>query len=132
VDRAILGDPNPYSQSGSATYASRQYHVVASGTRAQVLMIQFEEARLHPAGENVLGALRAIGFMVRLARCGPVYTESTVNYYRVSSSGTRPIVLKQSIRRDGNQFQDSYDLRVDDTLPQRDSRDRDPGSSRCQ
>jgi hypothetical protein len=131
-DRTILGDPNPFSQSGSVTYVGRQYSALASGTQTHALMVQFEESRLHPAGENVLNVLRTNGFSVQLVRCGPVYTESSLNYYRLTSARTKPVVLKQSIRRDGSQFQDSYDLRLDNTLPQRDARDRDPGVSGCQ
>ena len=32
---------------------------------------------------------------------------------------------------EGNQVQDSYELRLDNTLPKRDPRDRDPGAGGC-
>jgi hypothetical protein len=48
------------------------------------------------------------------------------------SKGTHPVMLRQSIRYDGNQVQDEYELRLDNTLPKRDPRDRDPGVGGCQ
>jgi hypothetical protein len=40
-------------------------------------------------------------------------------------------MLRQSLRLDGNQIQDAYDLRLDASLPKRDPRDRDPAVSGC-
>lgn len=40
-------------------------------------------------------------------------------------------MLKHSLRLDGRQVQDSYELRLDASLPRRDSRDRDPGVGGC-
>jgi hypothetical protein len=40
-------------------------------------------------------------------------------------------MLRQSIRYEGNQVQDSYELRLDASLPARDARDRDPGMGGC-
>jgi hypothetical protein len=40
-------------------------------------------------------------------------------------------MIRQSIRYDGNQVQDSYAIRLDGTLPTRDPRDRDPGVNGC-
>jgi hypothetical protein len=82
--------------------------------------------------EHMLGVLYTKGLQVRLARCGPAYTESTNNWYSVMSKGTHPVMLRQSIRYDGNQVQDEYELRLDNTLPKRDPRDRDPGVGGCQ
>jgi hypothetical protein len=50
----------------------------------------------------------------------------------VKSAAAHPVMLRQSIRYDGNQVQDSYELRLDNTLPKRDPRDRDPGVAGCQ
>ena len=55
-----------------------------------------------------------------IARCGPVYTESTNNRYSVSGTATKPVMLLQSIRIDGKQLQDGYAIRLDNTLPKRD------------
>ena len=66
-----------------------------------------------------------------IARCGPVYTESTNNRYSVSGAATKPVMLLQSIRIDGKPLQDGYAIRLDNTLPKRDPRDRDPGVSGC-
>ena len=69
--------------------------------------------------------------MSSLQRCGPVYTESINNWYGVTSAKTHPVMLRQSLRLDGKQIQDTYELRLDDTLPKRDPRDRDPGVNGC-
>jgi hypothetical protein len=131
IDLSFMNDTNPFGLTASATYAGRTYSVIASGSETQVKGVYFEEARLHARGEDVLAVLRSQGFTIQLARCGPVYTESTHNWYRVSSAKTQPVMLRQSIRRDGNQVQDSYALRLDGTLPARDPRDRDPGLGGC-
>ena len=68
---------------------------------------------------------------MRLARCGPVYTESTNNWYSITDSATKPVMLLQSIRIEGKQLQDGYAIRLDNTLPKLDPRDRDPGVSAC-
>lgn len=130
-DLSFRGDPNPWMQTGYADYSGRGYSYLFSGSPTEVKVIYADENGLHPAGEDVLGLLRSQGFTVTLARCGPVYTESTNNWYRLSSAATKPAMLKQSIRRDGAQFQDAYELRLDGTLPARDPRDRDPGVNGC-
>ncbi len=124
-------DPNPMMVSGQATYASRKFSVIASGTAAQVQGIHFDEGGMHPRGEHLLGVVYEKGFQVQLVRCGPIYTESTHNWYRVSSARTRPVMVLQSIRYEGNLVQDTYWLRLDGTLPARDPRDRDPGVNGC-
>jgi hypothetical protein len=125
------GDPGPMLQSGTVTLAGREFSVTASGSAAQVRTIYFEEGGMHPKGEHMLGALYEKGLAVKLERCGPVYTESTNNWYSATSSATRPVMIQQSIRYDGNQVQDSYAIRLDGTLPARDPRDRNPGSGGC-
>ena len=64
-------------------------------------------------------------------RCGPVYTQSINNWYRVSGATIRPVMLRQSLRLDGRQVQDTYELRLDANLPARDARDREPGVNGC-
>lgn len=131
VDYSALGDANPVSVGGSVTYAGRRFSVRASGTATQVKAIYVEEGGLHPKGEHLLGVVYEKGIAVQLARCGPVYTESTNNWYGLSSSRTRPTMILQSIRYEGNNVQDSYVLRLDGTLPTRDPRDRNPGTNGC-
>jgi hypothetical protein len=131
ADLSYKGDPNPLILSGTVTLSHRTFHMVASGTPTQVKTIYFDEAAMHPRGEDLLGALRAKGFSVQLVRCGPVYTESINNWYRVTSMQTRPVMLKQSIRFDGKQVQDFYELRLDASLPKGDPRDRNPGVGGC-
>jgi hypothetical protein len=123
--------PNPWNLSGQMRMSGREFSVQGSGSQTQVKTISFDENGMHPRGEDLLSSLRAQGFEVKLARCGPVYTESTNNWYNVTSAKTRPIMLKQSLRMDGKQVQDTYELRLDATLPKRDPRDRDPGVSGC-
>jgi hypothetical protein len=81
--------------------------------------------------EDLLGVLRGKGLEVKLARCGPVYTESINNWYSLKGAGGKPVMLRQSLRLDGNQIQDAYELRLDGSLPKRDPRDRDPGVNGC-
>jgi hypothetical protein len=131
MDLSFKNDRNPYGLSGTTTLAQRTYHLLASGSAMQAATIYFDEAQMHRPGEDLLGALRAEGLGVQLARCGPVYTHSSNNWYRVSGPRTRPAMLQQAIRRDGTQLQDAYVLRLDNALPQRDARDRDPGVDGC-
>ena len=132
VDYSALGDANPVSLGGGMAYAGRKFSVRASGTATQVQAIYVEENGLHPRGEHLLGVVYEKGIAVRLVRCGPVYTESTNNWYSLNSNKTRPAMILQSIRYEGNNVQDSYVLRLDGTLPARDARDRNPGVSGCQ
>jgi hypothetical protein len=118
-------------RSGNLKLSGREFSLLGSGTAAQVKTIEISENGLHPRGEDVLGLLRAQGLDVRLQRCGPVYTESINNWYSVTSPKTHPVMLRQSLRLDGKQVQDTYELRLDDTLPKRDPRDRDPGVNGC-
>ncbi len=131
MDRRALGDPNPVGLTGAATWAERRFSVVASGTTAQVRAVFLEEMGRHPRGEHLLGVVYEKGIAVRLVRCGPVYSESTNNWYSLTSARTRPAMIRQSIHYDGNQVADTYELRLDGTLPARDPRDRDPGVNGC-
>lgn len=131
MDRAALGDPNPLAITGTATYAERRFSVVASGTPDRVLQVELEEGGQHPRGEHMLGVVYERGVAVRLVRCGPVYTSSTNNWYALTSARTRPAMILQAIRYDGNQVSDRYVLRLDGTLPARDPRDREPGVGGC-
>jgi hypothetical protein len=131
ADLSFKKDLSPLMQSGDATYAGRKFSLMASGTPSQVKRIYFDEMGMHPRGEHLLGVVYEKGIAVRLVRCGPVYTESTNNWYSLTSSRTRPAMVLQSIRYDGTQVQDAYELRLDGSLPARDSRDRDPGVNGC-
>jgi hypothetical protein len=131
MNLSFKNDPNPVSQSGSVTLAGREFSVLASGTPARATVIYLDETGLHPKGEHVLGALYEKGFAVKVVRCGPVYTESTHIWYSATSPATRPVMVLQSIRHDGNNVSDAYALRLDGTLPARDPRDRNPGTGGC-
>ena len=131
-DLTFKNDPNPFAESGSLELAGRKFSALASGSPEQPKAVYLEELGMHPRGEHLLGVLYSRGLMVQLVRCGPVYSESTNNWYSVKSSNTHPVMLRQSIRYEGNQVQDAYELRLDNTLPQRDARDRDPGVGGCQ
>ena len=123
--------PGPKTQSGQLKVAGREFSLLATGTQTQVTTITFDEIGLHGRGEDLLGVLRAKGLDVQLARCGPVYTESTNNWYSVKNVRTKPVMLRQSLRMDGKQIQDAYELRLDASLPKREARDRDPGVNGC-
>jgi hypothetical protein len=124
-------DPNPFMQSGKTSMSGREFSIALSGSPTEVKAAYFDEGGMHPRGEHMLGVLYKLGYQVKLVRCGPVYTESTNNWYSVTSAKTHPVMLQQSIRYEGNQVQDSYALRFDGTLPARDPRDRDPGVGGC-
>ncbi|MBX3146659.1 MAG: hypothetical protein KF785_07770 [Gemmatimonadales bacterium] len=128
---SALGDPNPMMLSGNVAYAGRKFSVRASGTATQVKLVAFDEQGLHPKGEHLLGVVYEQGIAVRLVRCGPIYTEATNNWYSLISARTRPAHVRQSIRYEGNLVQDSYELRLDGSLPPRDPRDRNPGTNGC-
>ncbi len=130
-DLTARGDANPVSQTGSVKLAGREFSVMASGTPAQVRTIYLDEVGRHPKGEHMLGVVYEKGIAVRLVRCGPMYTESTNNWYNLQGSATRPANIRQSINYDGNNVSDAYELRLDGTLPTRDPRDRNPGSNGC-
>ncbi len=124
-------ETNPWGLSGQVKLSQREFSVLALGSPTQVKTIKFDEMGLHPRGEDLFAALLTNGFDLRLTRCGPVYTESTNNWYSLTSAKTRPVMLRQSLRQDGKQLQDAYELRLDNTLPKRDPRDRDPGANGC-
>jgi hypothetical protein len=124
-------DPNPYAQSAELTVSGRKFSLLASGSLAQPLVIHFDENGMHARGEHLFGVIYSKGFQVQLVRCGPIYTGSTNNWYSVKSSKSHSVMLQQSIRYEGNQVQDTYQLRLDNSLPPRDPRDRDPGVSGC-
>lgn len=130
-DLTSRNDPNPQGLSGSVTWAGRNFSALASGTPQQVKVIYLEEMGMHPKGEHMLGVVYEHGIAVKLVRCGPVYTESTNNWYSLTSGKTRPAMIQQSIRYEGSRVQDAYVLRLDGTLPQRDARDRNPGVAGC-
>jgi len=131
ADLSFKGDPNPVSLTGEVSYAGRKFSAMASGTPTQVKVIYLEELGRHARGEHMLGEVYKQGIAVALVRCGPVYTESTNNWYSLSSPRTRPASIRQSINYDGNQVAESYELRLDGTLPTRDPRDRNPGVADC-
>lgn len=131
MNLAFKNDPNPVGMTGSVTLAGREFSVLASGTPAQAKVIYLDEGGVHPKGEHMLGVLYEKGFAVKVARCGPVYTESTHIWYNATSPATRPVMVLQSIRYDGNNVSDAYALRLDGTLPARDPRDRNPGTGGC-
>jgi hypothetical protein len=131
ADLSFKNDPNPVMQTGEAAYAGRKFSAMASGTPTQVRNVYLEEMGQHPKGEHMLGVVYEKGIAVKLVRCGPVYTESTNNWYSLTSAKTRPAMIRQSIHYDGNRVSDAYELRLDGTLPARDPRDRNPGANGC-
>jgi hypothetical protein len=131
TDLSSMNDPNPLSQTGWVSFSQRKFSLLASGTPTLVKTIHFDENGQHPRGEHMLGVLYEKGLTVKLVRCGPVYTESTNNWYSVASATTRLVMVQQSIGYDGNQVRDSYQVRLDGSLPARDPRDRNPGVGGC-
>lgn len=103
------------------------FSVLASGPVAEAKVLYVEETGMHPRGEHVLGEIYKKGVQALLVRCGPVYTASTNNWYSLKGASIHPVMLRQSMSYDGNQVGNSYELRLDNTLPKRDARDQDPG-----
>lgn len=133
MDLTVLkNDPSPMGLTGSTAMSGRKFSAMAGGTATQVKSVYLEEMGMHSKGEHMLGEVYNRGIQVKLVRCGPVYTESTNNWYSLTSAKTRPAMIQQSIRYDGNQTQEAYAIRLDGTLPPRDPRDRDPGVQGCQ
>jgi hypothetical protein len=130
-DLSYMGDPNPWMHQGQVNFSGRQIGVIVSGSPTHVKTIYLEEGGLHPRGEDLMAYLRAHGFSVKLAHCGPIYTQSINNWYSVTSPKTRPIMLRQSMRLDGKLVQDTYEMRLDDSQPKHDPRDREPGAMGC-
>jgi hypothetical protein len=133
MNNTARGDNNAVAQTGSVTLGGREFSVLASGTPTQAKSIFLDEGGPgHPQGEHVLGIVYQKGFVVKLVRCGPVYTESTNNWYSVTSAKTKPAMIRQSINYANKpRVTDAYELRLDGTLPARDPRDRDPGVQGC-
>ena len=131
TDLTFKSDPNPFSHSGSFALSGRQFSLLVSGSPTQPKVIYIDENGMHPRGEHLLGVMYTLGYHVKLVRCGPIYTESTNNWYNLTSANSHPVMLKQSIRYEGNRVQDAYELRLDSTLPARDPRDRDPAVQGC-
>lgn len=131
MDLTFKNDRNPYAMSGQVAYGGRQFSLLASGTQTAVRTIYLDEGGLHPRGEHLLGVVYQRGITVQLDHCGPAYTESTNNWYRLSGAAVQPALIRQSIRYDGNQVQDAYELRLDASPPPRDPRDRAPGVNNC-
>lgn len=128
---SFKNDPNPLMLTGQAEYAGRKFSLIASGNAAEVRTIYVEEMGMHPRGEHLLGEVYKLGLQVQLVKCGPVYTASTNNWYSLKGPNHRPVLLRQSIQYDGNQVADNYELRLDNTLPKPDPRDRAPGVNGC-
>jgi hypothetical protein len=111
------GDPSadPYLREGSARLAGRQMSFTATGTKDKVKSVKLEDMGEHARGD-VLGALKRLKLGVALARCGKVYTQETINWYKLTGQG-RPAVLQQSIRKHGSRVQESYTLNLENRLP---------------
>lgn len=131
MDLTFKNDPNPMGRTGSVSFAGRSFGVLASGTDTQVKTVYLDEPGQHPRGEHMLGVVYEKGITVKLVRCGPVYTSSTHMWYSLTSTKTRPAMIRQSISYDGNNVSDGYELRLDGSLPARDPRDRNPGVNGC-
>jgi hypothetical protein len=128
---SFKNDTNPWSHQGEIDFFGRHFNLFFGGSPAQVLTAYLDEGGSHPRGEDLLAVLRAQGLTVQLVRCGPIYTESINNWYRVSGPATRTVMLRQSLSFDGSLVNDNYGLRFDATLPKRDPRDRDAGVAGC-
>lgn len=131
ADLSYRGDPNPLMLSGQTEFAGRRFSITASGSATEVKILTLEEMGMHPRGEHVLGEVYKEGVQVQLVKCGPVYTASTNNWYSLKSPNHHPALIRQSIQYEGNQVADTYELRLDNSQPKADPRDRAPGVNNC-
>ncbi len=130
----IYDDPNPMMlASRTFTLSERNLYVHAHGTEARVNTVHIEENGEHPKGEGalLLKQFGSDGLAVSLARCGKVYTQSKLTYYRLMSAKTAPVYLLLSERFDGDREQSNYVLYVDDKLPPLKPGEADAGTGSC-
>ncbi|MGE0555145.1 MAG: hypothetical protein AB7R55_17080, partial [Gemmatimonadales bacterium] len=106
---------------------------LASGDASTAKVVYVEEGGTgHPRGEHVLGIVYRKGLTIALAKCGPIYSASTNNWYRMTSAKTQTVMIRQSIGYDGDIVHESYELRLDGSAGKADRRDRAPGVNGCQ
>lgn len=104
---------------GEVRLATRVMYLQATGTPQNARMLRINEGGMHPRGEGpqLLNALRTAGHAVTLARCGRIYTQSKITYYRIEGGGVRPSFMKVEERFEGPREQVALRVYLDGALP---------------
>lgn len=122
-DPALMYDDDPGTRyltpTAEVTLATRIMHLQATGTPQHARILRINEGGMHPRGESVqlLNALRAAGYTVTLARCGKIYTQSRITYYRLAGPATRPTFMRVDERFEGPREQTTLRVYLDGLLP---------------
>jgi hypothetical protein len=128
-------DPNHWMLSGAGmlSLATRDFSLAATGDKANARLLRMEEAGSHPKGEDtkLLQALRDDGFQVALARCGKVYTEQKLTWYKLTSDKKRGAYLLIDTGNEGKREHTRYRIYLDGQLPPLKQGEANAGTGRC-
>lgn len=132
---AYDNDPNTWSLNGTgmASLAKRDFSTMVTGDATFARVLRLEEGGSHPRGEEalLLKALRADGFTVTLARCGKVYTEQKLTWYKLTSAKTQPAFLLIDTGKEGAREHARYRLYLDGKLPPLYAGEANAGTGQC-
>ena len=128
-------DPNHWMLSGAGmlSLATRDFSMLATGDKTNARLLRMEEGGSHPKGEDVklLQALRDDGFQVALARCGKVYTEQKLTWYKLTSDKKRGAYLLIDTGNEGKREHTRYRIYLDGQLPPLKQGEANAGTGRC-
>lgn len=128
-------DPNHWMLSGTGmlSLATRDFSMLATGDKANARLLRMEESGSHPKGEDValLKALSDDGFEVALARCGKVYTEQKLTWYKLTRPEKRDAYLLIDTGNEGKREHTRYRIYLDGQLPPLKPGEANAGSGRC-
>ncbi len=128
-------DPNPWSlnSTGMVSLAKRDFSTMATGDAKLARVLRMEEGGSHPRGEEalLLKAFRADGFTVTLARCGKVYTEQKLSWYKLTSAKTQAAFVLIDTGKEGAREHTRYRIYLDGKLPPFRAGEANAGTGRC-
>ncbi len=128
-------DPNRFMLSGAGmlSLATRDFSMAATGDAKSARLLRMEEGGSHPRGEDVklLQALRDGGFSVTLARCGKVYTEQKLTWYKLTSDKKRLAFLLIDTGQEGKREHARYRIYLDGALPALKQGEANAGTGSC-
>lgn len=128
-------DPNPWSLSGygMVSLAKRDFSTQVTGDAKFARVLRMEEGGSHPRGEDVqlLKALRDDGFTVTKARCGKVYTEQKLTWYKLTSDKTKTAYLLIDTGNEGKREHARYRIYLDGQLPPLYAGEANAGTGHC-
>jgi hypothetical protein len=128
-------DPNPWMLSGygMVSLAKRDFSTMVTGDAKFARVLRMEEGGSHPRGEDVLllKTLRGDGFTVTMARCGKVYTEQKLTWYKLTSDKTKTAYLLIDTGNEGKREHARYRIYLDGQLPPLYAGEANAGTGRC-